>query len=111
MSCGHDRRCAASGDTVAMIPVVTGQKTPLITPSGTAAKVTVDERSGKVNEWVFRACFIDPFQGTVTGKFAVNGLMAKTVVIYTDASNDYSKGFAKSLQEEFTKRGYRYRYG
>ncbi|WP_096180557.1 ABC transporter substrate-binding protein [Effusibacillus lacus] len=96
---------ATSGNSVAMIPAVTEKKVPFISPSGTAEKVTVDERSGKLNEFAFRASFIDPFQGTVAAKFAINDLKAKTAAIYTDSSNDYSKGLAKSFKEQFTKLG------
>lgn len=96
---------ATSGNTLAAIPVVTEKKVPIITPSGTASKVTVDERSGKVNDFVFRACFIDPFQGTVMGNFATKDMKAKTAAVYIDTSSDYSKGLAKSFEDQFTKNG------
>ncbi|MFC4768097.1 ABC transporter substrate-binding protein [Effusibacillus consociatus] len=96
---------ATSGNTLAALSVAAEKKVPMITPSGTAAKVTVDERSGKVNDWVFRACFIDPFQGTVMGNFATKDLNAKTAAIYIDTSSDYSKGLAKSFEEQFKKNG------
>lgn len=94
-----------STDTLAVVPVAMEKKIPLISSSATNPKVTVDERTGKVNEWVFRACFIDPFQGKVMADFATKELKAKTAVIYTDNSSDYSKGLQKFFKETFTKNG------
>jgi branched-chain amino acid transport system substrate-binding protein len=94
-----------STDTLAVVPVAMEKKVPLISSSATNPKVTVDERSGKVNEYVFRACFIDPFQGKVMADFATKDLKAKTAVIYTDNSSDYSKGLQKFFKETFTKNG------
>lgn len=94
-----------STDTLAVVPVAMEKKIPLISSSATNPKVTVDERTGKVNEYVFRACFIDPFQGKVMADFATKELKAKTAVIYTDNSSDYSKGLQKFFKETFTKNG------
>lgn len=96
---------ATSTNTLAAVPVATEKKIPLITTTATNPKVTVDERTNKVNDWVFRACFIDPFQGKVMADFAQKELKANTVVIYTDTSSDYSKGLQKSFKETFTKNG------
>lgn len=96
---------ATSTNTLAAVPVATEKKIPLITTTATNPKVTVDERTNKVNDWVFRACFIDPFQGKVAADFAAKDLNAKNVVIYTDSSSDYSKGLQKSFKETFTKNG------
>lgn len=94
-----------STDTLAVVPVAMEKKIPLVSSSATNPKVTVDERTGKVNEYVFRACFIDPFQGKVMADFATKELKAKTAVIYTDNSSDYSKGLQKFFKETFTKNG------
>ncbi|WP_339061284.1 ABC transporter substrate-binding protein [Tepidibacillus marianensis] len=96
---------ATSGNTLAASTVAMEKKVPIITPSGTATKVTVDERTGKVHDYVFRTCFIDPFQGTVMGNFAAKELQAKTAAIYIDSSSDYSKGLAKSFEDQFKKNG------
>ncbi|KAA9004907.1 ABC transporter substrate-binding protein [Paenibacillus spiritus] len=94
-----------STNTLGIVPVVTEKKIPLVAVGATNPKVTVDERSKKINDWVFRAAFIDPFQGQVMANFAANNLKAKTAVIYTDASSDYSKGLQKFFEETFTKSG------
>ena len=94
-----------STNTLGIVPVAQEKNIPLISSSATNPKVTVDERSGKLNEWVFRASFIDPFQGQVMANFATETLKAKTAVIYTDTSSDYSKGLQKFFKDTFTKSG------
>jgi branched-chain amino acid transport system substrate-binding protein len=53
------------------------------------------------NDWYFRVCFIDPFQGTVMSNYAFNDLGAKTAVIVQEVSNDYSVGLAKFFVDNF----------
>jgi len=55
------------------------------------------------NDWYFRVCFIDPFQGTVMATYAFNELGAKTAVIVQEVSNDYSVGLAKFFVDNFIK--------
>lgn len=87
----------------AIIPIVTQNKVPLVTPSGTAADLTVT--NGKLNQWIFRACFIDDFQGNVGANFATKELKAKTAAIIIDTNGDYAKGLAKAFEDTFTKAG------
>jgi branched-chain amino acid transport system substrate-binding protein len=94
---------STSTNTLAAVQVVQDKKIPMITPTATNAKVTVN--NGKVNSYVFRACFIDPFQGSVMANFAAQNLKAKTAVVYIDTSSDYSKGLAKSFEDTFKKNG------
>jgi len=92
-----------SSVTLAAVPVVTDHKIPMISPSGTNSKVTVDPTSGSVRPWVFRACFIDPFQGQVGANFALTNLKAKTAAVIIDQKSDYSKGLADAFVTNFTK--------
>ncbi len=94
---------ATSTNTLAQVQVANDNKVPLITPTGTNETITA--KDGKVNEYVFRTCFIDPFQGTVAANFAKQELGAKTAAIYIDSSSDYSKGLAAAFKEAFTKAG------
>ncbi len=94
---------ATSTNTLAQVQVANDNKVPLITPTGTNETITA--KDGKVNEYVFRTCFIDPFQGTVAANFAQQELGAKTAAIYIDSSSDYSKGLAAAFKEAFTKAG------
>ncbi|WP_058301519.1 ABC transporter substrate-binding protein [Gorillibacterium timonense] len=94
-----------TGNTMGAVPVAQEKKIPMITPTATAVKVTVDERTSKVYDYIFRACFIDPFQGQVMGDFALNELKVKNVAIYVNSSSDYSKGLQKFFKETFEKGG------
>ena len=55
------------------------------------------------NDYYFRVCFIDPFQGTVMANYAYNTIKAKTAVIVQEVSNDYSVGLAKFFVDNFKK--------
>lgn len=87
----------------AIIPIVSQNKVPLVTPSGTGAALTVD--NGKLNPWIFRACFMDEFQGEVGARFAIDTLKIKNVAMLIDNSGDYAKGLGKSFETVFTKDG------
>lgn len=94
---------ATSSNTIATVQVSEDNKIPIITPTGTSEKITVD--NGKTRPYAFRSCFIDPLQGTIMANFASNTLKAKTAVMYIDNSSDYSKGLAKSFEAVFTQNG------
>ncbi|MEO0078440.1 MAG: ABC transporter substrate-binding protein [candidate division WOR-3 bacterium] len=79
-------------------------KIPMISPTSTNPKVTVDEQ-GRRKDYVFRACFIDPFQGTVGARFALDSLKAKTAAVMYDVGNDYSKGLADYFKVAFEQGG------
>ncbi|HEY8805563.1 MAG TPA: ABC transporter substrate-binding protein, partial [Clostridium sp.] len=89
-----------SGSCIALGPIATQSKVPMITGSGTNPDVTK-----KGGEYVYRACFIDPFQGTVISKFASGDLKAKTAAILYDNGNDYSKGLADYFEKGFVAAG------
>ncbi len=92
--------CGIAGSTVAEV-----NKTPFVAAATTNPKVTLDEKSGKAKDYVFRACFIDPFQGTVAANFALNSLNVKTAVVLIDNSSDYSKGLSQFFKASYTKGG------
>ncbi|SMC32588.1 ABC transporter substrate-binding protein [Sporomusa malonica] len=94
---------ATSSNTLATVQVSQDNKVPVITPTGTNEKITVD--NGKTRPYAFRSCFIDPLQGTIMANFASNTLKAKTAVIYIDSSSDYSKGLSQSFEALFTQNG------
>ena len=87
----------ASSRSLEAAPIAQEAKIPMISPASTNPKVT------EVGDYIFRVCFIDPFQGTVMANFAINTLKVKKVAILTDAKSDYSKGLAKYFKEQFTK--------
>jgi branched-chain amino acid transport system substrate-binding protein len=94
----------ASSRSLAMAPVADDKKVPMISPSSTNPKVTLDN-AGKTRPFVFRVCFIDPFQGTVMAKYATENLKVKKVAILRDVGNAYSVGLADFFADGFKKRG------
>ncbi|MDR7239013.1 ABC transporter substrate-binding protein [Neobacillus drentensis] len=94
---------ATSTNTLAQVQIAQDNKIPLITP--TATNATITNKDGKVNDFVFRTCFIDPFQGTVAANFASNDLKVKSAAVLIDSSSDYSKGLAASFKKNFVANG------
>jgi branched-chain amino acid transport system substrate-binding protein len=94
----------ASSNVLATLQVSQDNKIPVLTATATNPKVTVDD-NGKLRPYAFRACFIDPFQGSVMANFATKTVKAKTAAIYIDNSSDYSKGVAQFFEESFVKNG------
>lgn len=77
--------------------VIKKAKIPTVAPSATNPLVT------QGNDYYFRVCFIDPFQGQVMANYAYNKLSAKKVAIIQEVSNDYSVGLAKFFSDSFKK--------
>ena len=88
-----------SGCTIAITKQAQANKVLQIAPAATAVNVT------DAGNYIFRACFIDPFQGRVGGKFASENLGAKKAAILYDIGNDYSVGLTDNFVSEFTKNG------
>jgi branched-chain amino acid transport system substrate-binding protein len=93
----------ASKRSLAMAPIADKYRTPMITPSSTNPKVTKEGET--VRPYVFRVCFIDPFQGTVMAKFARDTLKLKRVAVLRDVGNDYSVGLADFFLSKFKELG------
>lgn len=89
----------ASSRTLAAAPVAQQYGVPLITPSSTNPAVT------EVGDYIFRVCFIDPFQGLVMAKFARESLGLTRVAILRDIRNDYSVGLANVFAENLRTMG------
>jgi branched-chain amino acid transport system substrate-binding protein len=90
----------ASSCSLSVGPIAADAKIPMITPTSTNPKVTTEG-----GEYVFRACFIDPFQGTVLAKFSSEDLGAKTAAVLYDVANDYSVGLAEYFKKSFEEAG------
>jgi branched-chain amino acid transport system substrate-binding protein len=87
-------KCSLAG-----APICQNAKVPMISPTSTNPKVTA------VGDYIFRACFIDPFQGTVGAKFAFDELKAKKAACLFDVGNDYTKGLSEFFKAKFTSLG------
>jgi branched-chain amino acid transport system substrate-binding protein len=89
----------ASSNSIAAAPVAQQNGIPMISPSSTNPEVT---RKG---DFIFRVCFLDPFQGYVMAKFTANTLKLTKVAVFREISSDYSVGLANAFIENFTKMG------
>ena len=92
-----------SSNVLATTQIAEDNKVLVMAPTGTNEKITVN--NGKVRPFVFRACFIDPFQGRIMANYATKSMKVKTAVIYIDSSSDYSKGVSAAFEETFVKNG------
>jgi branched-chain amino acid transport system substrate-binding protein len=89
----------ASSRSLEAAPICQQSQIPMISPSSTNPKVT------ETGDYIFRVCFIDPFQGTVMANFATKTLKAKKVAIFTDVKSDYSIGLTKFFKQGFLANG------
>jgi len=89
----------ASSNSLAMAPIAQEAKIPMISPSSTNPRVT------EVGDYIFRVCFIDPFQGFVMAKYAHDDLKYTRVAILTDKKSAYSEGLTEVFQRKFTEMG------
>lgn len=83
----------ASSRSLAAAPQCQSNHIPMLSPASTNPKVT------QVGDYIFRACFIDPFQGSTMAKFAVNSLKFHKFAILTDTKNDYSTGLTQFFRD------------
>ena len=93
-----------TGNTLAVVGEANAVNMPMITPSATAAAVTV-KGDGTVYSNVFRTCFIDPFQGQKMADYAVEKLGAKTAAIFYETGSDYSEGLKNAFVVEAERMG------
>ncbi|MBA3387310.1 MAG: ABC transporter substrate-binding protein [Chthoniobacterales bacterium] len=89
----------SSSRSLEAAPICQEAKIPMVSPGATNARVT------EVGDYIFRVCFIDPFQGTVMAKFALDNLKATKIAILTDVRNDYSVGLTQYFKEYFESHG------
>lgn len=89
----------ASGNSMAAAPICQSRQVPMISPASTNPDVT------KKGNYIFRVCFIDPFQGTVMAKFAANNLKLKRIAVLKDQTQPYSTGLAANFVTAFTGLG------
>jgi branched-chain amino acid transport system substrate-binding protein len=91
----------ASSRSLAAAPICQANGIPMVSNASTNPEVT------KKGDYIFRVCYIDPFQGEVMAKFAYNSLNLRKVAILKDIKNDYSVGlaqFSKRLSAEWEAR-------
>jgi len=89
----------ASSRSLAAAPICQANGIPMVSNASTNPEVT------KKGDYIFRVCYIDPFQGEVMAKFTLNSLKLKRVAILKDVKNDYSVGLAQFYDEAYKKLG------
>lgn len=99
-----DKVVAVLGEVASSLSLAGGRVaqqygTPMITPSSTATQVTA------IGNMVFRVCFIDPFQGFVAAKFAVENQRVTRIAVLFDQSSAYSKGLKDDFKRAFLAKG------
>lgn len=92
-----------SSASIPVSEIAEANKILQISPTSTNPQVTLN-KDGSTKQYVFRACFIDPFQGTVMAKFATEKGY-KTAFIMYDQGNDYVRGLAEFFEKAFTAAG------
>jgi len=88
-----------SSHALGAAPVLQAAEIPMIATTATNPKVTL------VGDYIFRVCFIDPFQGSVIADFAIQDLNAKTAVVLTSTGDEFSLGLAQFFVERFQQQG------
>jgi branched-chain amino acid transport system substrate-binding protein len=89
----------ASSRSLAAAPICQANGIPMVSNASTNPEVT---RKG---DYIFRVCYIDPFQGEVMAKFVFNSLNLRKVAVIKDIKNDYSVGLAQFFDEAFRRMG------
>jgi branched-chain amino acid transport system substrate-binding protein len=89
----------ASSRSLEAAPICQQYKIPMVSPASTNPKVT------ETGDYIFRVCFIDPFQGTVMANFARKTLKLNSAAVLTDVKSDYSLGLAKFFKQGFIADG------
>jgi branched-chain amino acid transport system substrate-binding protein len=89
----------ASSRSLEAAPIAQGAHIPMVSPSSTNPKVT------QIGPYIFRVCFIDPFQGAVLAKFAINSLHARRIGVLSSVSSAYSVGLTKYFAEPYAAAG------
>ena len=88
-----------SGVSIAAGSYFADAKVPAIGVSCTNAAVTAG------NDWYFRTCFLDPFQGSVMASFAKDECAASKAYVLSMLGEDYGVGLAKNFVNAFVAMG------
>ena len=87
-------KCSLAG-----APIAQEAHIPMISSASTNPQVTL------VGDYIFRACFIDPFQGRIMANFAFTSLGKRKAAVLFDNGNDYNKGLAEFFKTRFEELG------
>lgn len=95
----------ASRNAIPAAEVAESSKLPMISPWSTNPKTTIDTKTGQPKKYVFRAAFIDDFQGVVAAKFSINELKTQKPAVLYDVASEYNKGIAEVYKKTMEQNG------
>jgi branched-chain amino acid transport system substrate-binding protein len=95
----------ASRNAIPAAEVAESSKMPMISPWSTNTKTTLDAKTGAPKKYVFRAAFIDDFQGVVAAKFAIDQIKTQKPAVLYDVASEYNKGIADVYKRTLEENG------
>ena len=93
-----------SAAAIPLGPIAEAGKTPILTTTASNIKVTLND-NGSVKPYMFRTCFIDPYQGTALANYAFRDLKKRKAAFIYDVGSAYSAGILQFFEAEFTRLG------
>jgi branched-chain amino acid transport system substrate-binding protein len=84
--------------------IVDASKVPGIATTASNVNVTVSE-SSQLHPYMFRVCFIDPYQGYAQADFAYNKLGLRKAALLTDIASPYTVGLHQFFENHFVEMG------
>jgi branched-chain amino acid transport system substrate-binding protein len=88
-----------SSHSLAMAPILQQAGIPMISPGSTNPQVT------QVGDYIFRACFVDSFQGQAMANFAYQDLKARKAAVFRNIDETYSVMLADFFVKSFRSHG------
>jgi branched-chain amino acid transport system substrate-binding protein len=95
----------ASRNAIPAAEVAESVGMPMISPWSTNPKTTIDAKTGQPKKFVFRAAFIDDFQGVVAARFAMEQLKTQRPAVLYDVASEYNKGIAEVYKRTLEQNG------
>ncbi len=95
----------ASRNAIPAAEVAESVGMPMISPWSTNPKTTIDAKTGQPKKFVFRAAFIDDFQGVVAARFAIEQLKTQRPAVLYDVASEYNKGIAEVYKRTLEQNG------
>ncbi len=95
----------ASRYAIPAAAVAESERVVLISPWSTNPQTTLDEETGKPKKYVFRAAFVDAFQGEVVARFAMDFLQTRRAAVLFDVESDYNRGIAEIFRQTYEEKG------
>lgn len=93
-----------SAAAIPIADIADASKIPIVATTASNVNVTVSE-SGQLHPYMFRVCFIDPYQGYAQADFAFNKLGKRKAAFLTDIASPYTVGIHQFFENHFLELG------